>query len=55
MALGEDKAKQMVQAVNTAFLQAQKLQTAQNWLTTVAKIGTGAVGGYGAYPLVGWE
>lgn len=52
MALGEQKAQQVVQAVDTAFLQAQKVETAQNWLKTVAKVGSGAVGGYGAYSLV---
>jgi hypothetical protein len=51
MALGEQKAQQMIQPVDTAFLQAQKVQK-ENWLKTVAKVGSGAIGGYGAYSLV---
>jgi hypothetical protein len=52
MALGEQKAQQLIQAVDRAFLQTQKVEAAGNWLKTVAKVGNGAVGGYAGYSLV---
>ena len=52
VALGVQKAQELLQTADMAFLQAQKVENAQAWLKTAAKIGSGAVGGYGAYLLV---
>jgi hypothetical protein len=52
VALGQQKAQELLQAVDKAYLQAQKTANAQGWLKTAARVGAGSIGGYGAYSLV---